>query len=68
MIMVMIASVLGNIAGYWFGYKKAHCFMKERKHGFLKGNILFVQGNYDKYGKPTIFLGKFLPFIRTFAP
>jgi membrane-associated protein len=69
MIMVMIASVLGNIAGYWFGYKTGP-LLYERKETWLfkKKHLIRARKFYDKYGKPTIFLGKFLPFIRTFAP
>ncbi|HVT85604.1 MAG TPA: DedA family protein [Chitinophagaceae bacterium] len=69
MIMVIIASVLGNIAGYWFGYK-AGPLLYERKESWLfkKKHLLRAKAFYDKYGKPTIFFAKFLPFIRTFAP
>lgn len=69
MIMVMIASVLGNMAGYWFGYK-AGPLLYERKETWLfkKKHLIRAKNFYDKYGKPTIFLAKFLPFIRTFAP
>ena len=69
MIMVMIASILGNMAGYWFGYK-AGPLLYERKETwvFKKKHLIRAKIFYDKYGKPTIFFAKFLPFIRTFAP
>lgn len=69
MIMVMIASVLGNMAGYWFGYKTGP-LLYERKETWLfkKKHLIRAKAFYDKYGKPTIFFAKFLPFIRTFAP
>ena len=69
MILVIIASVLGNIAGYWFGYK-AGPLLYERKESWLfkKKHLIRAKAFYDKYGKPTIFFAKFLPFIRTFAP
>lgn len=69
MIMVMIASILGNIVGYWFGYK-AGPLLYERKDSwiFKKKHLLKAKAFYEKYGKPTIFFAKFLPFIRTFAP
>jgi membrane-associated protein len=69
MIMVIIASVLGNIAGYWFGYKTGP-LLYERKESWLfkKKHLIRAKAFYDKYGKPTIFFAKFLPFIRTFAP
>jgi len=68
-IMVMIASAVGNVAGYWFGYK-AGPLLYERKETLLfrRKHLVNAKLFYDKYGKATIFLAKFLPIIRTFAP
>lgn len=69
MIMVMIASILGNMAGYWFGYKTGPLLYERRDTWlFKKKHLVRAKKFYDKYGKPTIFFAKFLPFIRTFAP
>lgn len=68
-LMVVIASVLGNIAGYWFGrktgpllYEKKETWLFRRKH------LVRATEFYNQYGKGTIFLAKFLPILRTFAP
>ena len=68
-IMIIMASVLGNFAGYWFGYKTGPLLF-ERKDTLLfkKKHLLKAKEFYEKYGKATIFLAKFLPIIRTFAP
>ncbi|HEV7620278.1 MAG TPA: DedA family protein, partial [Flavisolibacter sp.] len=68
-IMVIIASLLGNMVGYWFGYKTGP-MMYERKETWLfrKNHLIRAKKFYDQYGKGTIFLAKFLPIIRTFAP
>src|SRR6185436_16916444 len=69
MILVMIASILGNMVGYWFGYKTGP-LLYERKETWLfkKKHLVRAKEFYDRYGKGTIFLAKFLPIIRTFAP
>ena len=69
MIMVMIASVLGNMVGYWFG-RKAGPLLYERRETWLfkRKHLVRATDFYHKYGKATIFLAKFLPIIRTFAP
>jgi membrane-associated protein len=69
LLLVIIASVLGNIVGYWFGYKTGP-LIYERKESFLfrKKHLLRAQDFYNKNGKGTIFLAKFLPILRTFAP
>jgi len=68
-ILVIIASVLGNIVGYWFG-RKTGPLLYERKESLLfrKKHLLRATEFYHEYGKATIFLAKFLPIIRTFAP
>jgi membrane-associated protein len=68
-ILVMVASVLGNIAGYWFGYKTGPLLYERKETWLFKHKHLKKARNfYHKYGKGTIFLAKFLPIIRTFAP
>lgn len=69
MIMVMIASIAGNMVGYWFG-KKTGPLLFERKDTwiFKKKHLFRAKEFYDHYGKGTIFVAKFLPIIRTFAP
>ena len=68
-LMVVIASLLGNMVGYWFGYKTGP-LMYERKESWLfrKKHLVRAKEFYEEYGKATIFLAKFLPIIRTFAP
>ncbi|GEO08224.1 DedA family protein [Segetibacter aerophilus] len=68
-ILVTIASILGNMVGYWFGYKYGSQLF-ERKDSFLfrKKHLLRAKEFYEKYGKATIFIAKFLPILRTFAP
>jgi membrane-associated protein len=68
-LMVIAASIIGNMVGYWFGYKTGPLLF-ERKDTwiFKKKHLLRAKGFYDEYGKATVFLAKFLPIIRTFAP
>jgi membrane-associated protein len=68
-LLIIIASVLGNMAGYWFGNKTGPV-LYERKETFLfrRKHLIRAHDFYEQYGKATIFLAKFLPIIRTFAP
>jgi membrane-associated protein len=68
-IMIIIASILGNIVGYWFG-RKTGPLLYERKETLLfkRKHLVRATEFYNKYGKGTIFLAKFLPIVRTFAP
>jgi membrane-associated protein len=68
-LLVILASILGNLVGYWFGRKTGPLFY-ERKESWLfkKKHLVKATEFYNQYGKATIFLAKFLPIIRTFAP
>ena len=68
-LLVIIASILGNIAGFWFGNKTGP-LLYERKDSLLFKKKYLVRAHdfYEHYGKGTIFLAKFLPILRTFAP
>jgi membrane-associated protein len=68
-LMVMLASVLGNVVGYWFGKKTGPLLFERRETWiFKRKHLIRAKEFYDKYGKGTIFLAKFLPIVRTFAP
>ena len=68
-LLIMLASILGNFVGYWFG-RKTGPLLYERKESWLfkRKHLLKATDFYNKYGKTTIFLAKFLPIVRTFAP
>jgi membrane-associated protein len=68
-LLVIVASVLGNMVGYWFGYKTGPLLFERRETWlFRRKHLIRAKDFYDQYGKGTIFLAKFLPIIRTFAP
>lgn len=68
-ILILFASILGNMVGYWFGRKTGPLLYERRETWlFKKKHLIRARAFYDKYGKGTIFLAKFLPIIRTFAP
>lgn len=69
MVAVALASILGSYVGYWFGQKYgAKLYQRKDNILFKKKHLYSAQEFYEKHGKATVVLSKFLPIIRTFAP
>ena len=69
LIFVFLAAVIGDSVGYAFGAKVGPAiFTKDDSVFFNKKYIIKAQHFYEKYGKKTIILARFMPVIRTFAP
>lgn len=64
-----IAAVAGDSVGYAFGKKIGpSIFTREDSLLFNRKHIARAQHFYEKYGKKTIVLARFIPIVRTFAP
>ncbi|MFA6404587.1 MAG: VTT domain-containing protein [Candidatus Paceibacterota bacterium] len=69
LVGAFIAAVAGDSVGYAFGKKVGPAiFTKEDSLFFNKKYIIRAQQFYEKYGKKTIVIARFIPIIRTFAP
>jgi membrane-associated protein len=69
LILCFIAAVVGDSVGYMFGKKTGSMiFNKEDSFFFKKKHVEKARSFYDKYGKKTIVLARFVPIVRTFAP
>lgn len=69
MLGYFLAAVAGDNVGYSFGRKFGkRLFNKKDSLLFHKDNLLKAQKFYEKYGKKTIILARFVPIVRTFAP
>ena len=67
--LISVAGVLGNLVGYWFGNKSGHILMKRPDSLlFKKKHLMQAHDFYEKKGGMAIFLARFLPIVRTFAP
>jgi membrane-associated protein len=68
-LLLVLAAVLGDACNYWIGYKLGPAvFRREDSRLLNKKHLLKAQEFYEKYGGKTIFLARFVPVIRTFAP
>jgi membrane-associated protein len=67
-VVLALAAVLGDTVNYWIGhYIGDKAFTTKSR--FLKREYLDrTQAFYQKHGGKTIFLARFVPIIRTFAP
>ena len=67
--VMFAAAVLGNQTNYtigrWFGPRVFHW---EQSRWFNKRGFDKAHAFYEKYGGLTLILGRFMPFVRTFAP
>lgn len=67
--LVVVAGVIGNSVGYWFGHKSGPYLFKRKDTFFFKKKHLFTAKEfYDKNGGAAIIFARFIPIIRTFAP
>lgn len=66
---ILSAGILGNFAGYWFGYRTGPMLFK-RKDTFLfkRKYVIMAEEFFQKYGGTALIIGRFVPIIRTFAP
>ncbi len=68
-LILLIAAITGNIAGYWFGKKVGpKLFEREDSLLFRKAHVRRAQSFYEKHGAKTIMLARFIPIVRTFGP
>lgn len=67
--LFIIAAITGDSIGYTFGHRMGKkLFEKKDSLLFHKDNLLKAKEFYEKYGKKTIIIARFIPLIRTFAP
>jgi len=69
LLVVISGAILGDTLNYWIGNRIGlHVFL-ERFPGLVKKEHLDrTHGFFDKYGGATIFVARFVPMVRTFAP
>ncbi|MCX6716544.1 MAG: DedA family protein [Candidatus Taylorbacteria bacterium] len=64
-----LAAAIGDSVGYSFGKKIGPTiFKKEDSFIWSKKRVEQAGAFYEKYGKKTIILARFVPIVRTFAP
>jgi membrane-associated protein len=68
-ILVALAGILGNMFGYWFGYKSgSYLYNKKDSFWFKKKYLIQSHDFFEKHGGRAIIFARFFPIIRTFAP
>lgn len=68
-LLVAVAGILGNYAGFWFGKESGPLlFKREDSLLFKKRHLLAAHEFYEKHGGGALIFARFLPIIRTFAP
>jgi membrane-associated protein len=68
-VLLLVAGVLGDAVNYSIGYRIGpRVFSRTDSRIFNREHLIRTQHFYEKYGGKTIFLARFVPIIRTFAP
>lgn len=66
--LLILASVLGNLSGYLFGWKTGPLlYSRKDSKVFKKQHLGTAETFYNKYGWLALTAGLYLPVIRTFA-
>jgi membrane-associated protein len=68
-ITLLIAAIAGDAVNYWIGRAVGpKVFHSETGWLLNKHHLLKAQQFYEKYGGKAVFLARFAPIVRTFAP
>jgi membrane-associated protein len=67
-VLVPLAAVIGNLVGYWIGYRAGPAiFNKPESRLFKAEYVERSHAFFERYGARTIVLARFVPIVRTFA-
>lgn len=67
-ILMALAAVLGDTANYWIGHFLGREVFERNSRLFKKEYLEEAEAFYAKHGGAAIFLGRFVPIVRTFVP
>lgn len=68
-VLVVLAAILGDSVGYWFGANVGTNFFKRKDSRFFKQEyVKRTELFYQKYGGRAVVLARFVPIVRTLAP
>jgi len=69
MLLLSFMAIVGDALGYGIGHKAGEAlYSKEDSFWFRRKHLLYAKEFYEKHGGKAIFLARFVPFARTFAP
>ncbi|TAH35058.1 MAG: DedA family protein [Planctomycetota bacterium] len=69
MVLLSVAAILGDAVNYYVGHRVGPAIFRSDTSWLLnRRHLLRAQSFYEKHGGKTIFLARFIPIIRTFAP
>jgi membrane-associated protein len=67
--LLLMAAFCGDNTNYWIGRKVGpKVFSQEKSHLFNKEYLERTRLFYERHGRKTVVIARFLPIIRTFAP
>ena len=68
LLLLWVAAFLGDTVNYWIGHYFGQRLVDNPKIPINQEHIDKAKKFYDKHGGKTIFLARFVPIVRTFAP
>jgi membrane-associated protein len=68
-VLVVLAAIVGDSVGYWFGANVGINFFQRKDSRFFKQEyVVRTQRFFEKYGGRAVVLARFVPIVRTLAP
>jgi membrane-associated protein len=68
-VMLIVAAIAGNVVNYYIGrWIGPRVFSSSKVRFFNRDHLMRTHAFYEKNGGKTIFLARFIPILRTFAP
>lgn len=68
LVWLWLAAFGGDTANYWIGHFFGEKIIANPRLPLNREHLKKAQRFYDQYGGKTIFLARFIPIVRTFAP
>jgi Uncharacterized membrane-associated protein len=68
-LLLSFMAIVGDAVGYGIGYRAGTAlYRREDTFWFRRKHLIYAKEFYERHGGKAIFLARFVPFARTFAP